>query len=182
MRIEVEQVGAARVDELVAWRMEVLREVFGIRPDADTSSLETANRTYYRRELPAGRHIACLARLDGDPVGCGGLCLSKEMPSPDNPSGLCAYLMNVYTRPAYQGHGVGAAVVSWLVQQARARGADKVYLETSEAGRRLYEEAGFTDMPGMMHLTQGGPHGGQNLQNGRLPAQAGSRISSWSVV
>ncbi|RJF44809.1 GNAT family N-acetyltransferase [Actinomyces sp. 2119] len=156
MRIEVEQVGLARIDELIAWRVEVLREVFGNAFDADVSALERANRAYYEQELAAGRHVACLARLDGEPVGCGGLCLHREMPSPDNPSGLCAYLMNVYTRPAFQGHGVGAAVVSWLVRQARARDAGKVYLEASDAGRRLYEHAGFTDMPSMMHLTQGG--------------------------
>ncbi|MDO4900328.1 GNAT family N-acetyltransferase [Actinomyces sp.] len=124
--------------------------------DAAPTRLERANRAYYERELPTGGHIACLARLDGEPVGCGGVCLHTEMPSPDNPSGHCAYLMNVYTRPAFQGRGVGAAVVDWLIRQARARGVDKVYLEASDAGRRLYESTGFTDMADMMRLTQGG--------------------------
>ncbi|RAX19620.1 MULTISPECIES: GNAT family N-acetyltransferase [unclassified Actinomyces] len=156
MGIEIEQVGIARIDELLAWRMEVLREVFGTALDAAPTRLERANRAYYERELPTGGHIACLAWLDGEPVGCGGVCLHTEMPSPDNPSGRCAYLMNVYTRPAFQGRGVGAAVVDWLVRQARARGAGKVYLEASDAGRRLYESTGFTDMADMMRLTQGG--------------------------
>lgn len=42
--------------------------------------------------------------------------------------------MNIYTRPAFQHCGIGRAVVEWLVEQARAWGAGKFYLETSQAG------------------------------------------------
>ena len=152
MTVTVEQIGPDRIDELMAWRMEVLREVFSSPEDADMADLGAANRRYYERELARGGHIACFASLDGQVVGCGGICLQHEMPSPDNPSGRCAYLMNVYTRPAFQGRGVGRAVVDWLVGCARSWGAEKVYLETTDAGRRLYENAGFSEMQGMMHL------------------------------
>lgn len=136
--------------------MEVLREVFSLPEDADTDALERENRAYYERELPREGHLACLAELDGQVVGCGGICLQHEMPSPDNPSGRCAYLMNVYTRPQAQRRGVGRAVVRWLVAQARQWGAHKVYLETSEAGRHLYEGEGFVDLPDMMVLADDG--------------------------
>ncbi len=84
---------------------------------------------------------------------CGGLCLYDEMPSPDNPTGRCAYLMNIYVRPEYQGHGYGKRIVRWLVGVALSRGIKKIYLETSEAGRLLYSFLGFSDMKDMMHLT-----------------------------
>ena len=150
--IEIEEAGVERVDELVAWRMAVLREVFSLGEDSDVATLEAANRAYYEREIPKGGHIACFALLDGEVVGCGGVCLQREMPSPDNPNGRCAYLMNIYTRPAARGRDVGTAIVNWLVGRAEKMGAGKVYLETSKAGRRLYEKAGFADLPGMMKL------------------------------
>lgn len=150
--VHVERVGIERLDELMAWRETVLREVFSIPEEADLGSLLAANRAYYERELPSGGHVACLASIDGHVVGCGGICLQGELPSPDNPSGENAYLMNVYTVPAMRGAGVGRTVVGWLVGEARRLGAGKVYLESSEAGKRLYADVGFAPLPAMYHL------------------------------
>jgi GNAT superfamily N-acetyltransferase len=74
------------------------------------------------------------------------------MPSPDNPNGKCAYLMNIYTRPAYRGCGIGKKVVEWLICEAQKRNIAKIYLEASEAGRPLYEKLGFVNMHGYMKL------------------------------
>lgn len=88
-------------------------------------------------------------------MGCGGLCLYDEMPSPDNPSGRCAYLMNIYVREGHRGAGIGKKIVRYLVGCALERGVTKIYLETSQCGRKLYESAGFTAMKDMMLLTYG---------------------------
>ena len=82
------------LDLLIQWRMEVLHCVFSIPADADTSELRQQNIDYYRKALANGSHIACFAVEGEAVVGCGGLCLYDEMPSPDNPTGHCAYLMN----------------------------------------------------------------------------------------
>ncbi len=152
MEIQIRQADLSELDLLVKWRMEVLQEVF---PDSAYASLEELakeNRSYYEQALPAGRHIACFACLNGEIVGCGGLCLYQEMPSPDNPSGQCAYLMNIYCRPNYRQQGVGEAIVRWLVDRAKERQISKIYLETSDIGRSLYEKIGFSDLPDMMIL------------------------------
>ncbi|MGI6535736.1 MAG: GNAT family N-acetyltransferase [Eggerthellaceae bacterium] len=151
-RLDVKFAGDLPVEELLDWRMEVLRCVFELPDDADLSHLRNANRAYYRQALADGTHIPCMAYLDGEPVGCGALCLQREMPSPDNPSGLDAYLMNVYTRPAARGLGAGRAICRWLVAKAHELGAGKIYLETTEAGRPLYTSLGFRDLPDMMKL------------------------------
>ena len=74
------------------------------------------------------------------------------MPSPDNLTGQCAYLMNIYTKEEYRGQGVGKASAGWLVDYAKERGITKIYLETSECGRPLYENLGFRDMRDYMKL------------------------------
>ena len=138
--------------ELLAWRMEVLHEVFALPAEADTAALEAANRDYYERSLAAGSHVACLATAEGRAVGCGGVCFYEEMPSPDNPNGRCAYLMNIYVRAPFRGRGFARRIVRWLVGQALARGVSKIYLETTTAGRSLYAGLGFRDMKDMMKL------------------------------
>ena len=126
--------------------MEVLHHVFSIPQSEDTKYLYEANLSYYKEAIPSGRHIAVFAEISGAAVGCGGLCLYSEMPSPDNPSGRCAYLMNIYTRERYRGHGVGRSITKRLISYARALGITKIYLEASESGRPMYENLGFHEM------------------------------------
>ncbi len=161
MDIQIRKAETADLDLLMQWRAETLREVFADQRDAVTDELLRQNRAYYEQALPAGRHIACFALADGEIVGCGGLCLYRELPSPDNPGGNCGYLMNIYCRSAYRRQGVGSSVVSWLIQQAKARNVSRIFLEASEDGRKLYEHIGFSDMPDMMEycLTNGAEKG-----------------------
>lgn len=155
MHIEIHKASLADLELLIEWRMEVLREVFSIPAGQPLDSLEEENRSYYKEALNTGSHIACFASVDGKPAGCGGLCIYREMPSPDNPEGRCAYLMNIYTRQPFRRMGVGETVVNWLTDQAARLGISKIYLETSDAGKRLYQKLGFASMEGMLKLPAG---------------------------
>ena len=129
--------------------------MFSLPENADTSALMQANEAYYKSAVPSGKHIACFAQIGGETIGCGGLCLHDEMPSPDNPSGRCAYLMNIYVRKEHRGEGAGKKIVRYLIGCALERNITKIYLETSSCGRPLYEAAGFSEMRDMMLLTYG---------------------------
>lgn len=135
------------IPTLMHWRKEVIENVFGVVPSKE---LMSANRMYYMEHIADGSHIAIVAEIDDKDVGCGAICLSDELPSPDNPSGCCAYLMNIYVRKEYRGHGVGHSIVCWLVEKARQLGCDKIYLETTDGARSLYKDIGFKELPGIM--------------------------------
>ena len=152
MDIEVRRASLADLDLLMEWRMTVLHEVFSVPLSDPMAELERENRCYYQAALPAEGHIACFACAGNEIIGCGGVCLYQEMPSPDNPGGGCAYLMNIYTRPEFRGQGAGKKIVSWLISQAAQRSITKIYLETSIGGRSLYQEMGFTDMRDYMRF------------------------------
>lgn len=64
--------------------------------------------------------------------------------------GMCAYLMNIYTRPDYRKVGVGNEIISWLINRAKEKEITKIYLEDSEAGEKLYRKIGFSDMENML--------------------------------
>lgn len=135
------------ISRLMTWRREVIRAVFGVEP---SEALLEANRRYYETHVADGSHVAFVADADGVEAGCGAICLTDELPSPDNPSGRCAYLMNIYVRPDFRGHGVATAIVNRLVETARLRGCDKIYLETTASARALYNKTGFKNLPGIM--------------------------------
>src|SRR5437660_12014660 len=61
---------------------------------------------------------------------------------------LECYLAELYVAPAARDRGIGRALLQAAIDHARARGADRIELGTSEhdaAARRLYESLGFTN-------------------------------------
>lgn len=137
------------IDELMKWREEVIENVFSEKPD---ESLLRANREYYEKHIPDDTHIAFKALYEGAEAGSGSLCLTDELPSPDNPSGHCGYLMNIYVKKPFREHGIAHAIVSRLVDEAKERDCGKIYLETTDEGRGVYKSLGFHDLPDMMKL------------------------------
>lgn len=133
--------------ELMEWRAEVIRHVFDEVP---TSDLLERNREYYQRHIADGSHYALVASVDGEDCGCGSICVTDELPSPDNPSGHCAYLMNIYVREAFRKHGVAHKIVEALIAEAKRRDCGKIYLESTEDGKPVYSSLGFEEMPDMM--------------------------------
>lgn len=139
------------IPTLMYWRKEVIEEVFGCIP---SKRLLVANRRYYRKHIEDGTHIAIVAAIYDIDVGCGSICLSEELPSPDNHSGQCAYLMNIYVRKEYRGRGIGHSIVHWLVEKAHQLDCGKIWLETSDGARSLYTTTGFKELSGIMKYAE----------------------------
>ncbi len=135
------------IKELMDWRSEVIEHVFGQEAD---DALLSANRRYYEKHIADDSHLAFVAECDGEQCGCGAVCFSDELPSPDNPSGRCAYLMNIYVREPHRNKGIAHHVVSHLIEKAKRRGCGKIYLETTEDGKPVYSSLEFKVMPDMM--------------------------------
>ena len=154
MSVSVKKASLAELDTLMEWRMRVLAEVFPTEEGEDRSAICKNNAAYYRRHLADGTHTACFAveNETGAIVGCGGICYQSEMPSPDNPTGTNGYLMNIYALPELRGEGIGRQIVEFLIDDAKSRGTEKIYLESSSMAKRLYHEIGFSDMIDYMKL------------------------------
>src|SRR5205085_12432947 len=81
-----------------------------------------------------------LARLHGQPIGCGALFFHPGEP---------AYLKRMWVAPEARGLGVGRRLLRELEQCARAAGAEAVHLETNRAlteAIALYRSAGYREV------------------------------------
>jgi len=92
---------------------------------------------------PAGTYVALWIALAGGEVA-GSVAL-RDL-------GDGAYkLKRMYLRSAHRGRGLGRRLLATALDWARANGAVVVRLDTAErmvAARRLYESAGFVQLPG----------------------------------
>lgn len=135
------------IPTLMRWRGEVIANVFGQEPARE---LLEENSAYYARHIADRTHLAFVAAVDGEDAGCGAICLTDELPSPDNLSGRCAYLMNIYVREAFRNRGIAHHIVSRLIDEAVKRGCGKIFLETTAEAKPVYTSLGFKEMPDMM--------------------------------
>jgi putative acetyltransferase len=104
-------------------------------PDGTDADLRDLQASYARR----GGAFRVLVREDGVIVGCGGVfpLTSTEIE-----------LRKMYLLPEVRGRGLGLALLTDLVDFARARGFRAVVLETASVlkdARALYEQFGFVE-------------------------------------
>ncbi|WP_305983672.1 GNAT family N-acetyltransferase [Roseibium sp. MMSF_3544] len=79
-----------------------------------------------------------VARVDGIAAACGAL---------HRHDGGVAEVKRMYTRPAFQGLGLGSEILKRIVSLARSEGFSSLVLETGDkhpAAWRIYERAGFS--------------------------------------
>ena len=88
-----------------------------------------------------------IAEVDGKIVGGGGI-----FPTAGLPADTCE-LVKMYLLPEARGTGLGTLLIKKCLEQAKANGFSKVYLETMnelKAALKVYERLGFSYLTGPM--------------------------------
>jgi len=99
---------------------------------------------------PAPGAVYFVLEVDGEVVGGGGVG-----PLAGGQDGTCE-LRKMYFLPAARGLGAGKALLGRCLEEARARGYRRMYLETltgMDAAQRLYERFGFTRLAAPLGAT-----------------------------
>lgn len=140
---EYKKAGLAQIDELVRTRLVVLRAANQLSDAVDLSQVERETYEYYKNALAAGGHTAYLVYDHEIWIGAGGISFYQVMPTYHNPSGRKAYIMNMYTAPAYRRQGIAYRMLDLLTAEAAERGILQIALEATDMGRLLYQKYGF---------------------------------------
>ena len=129
--IEVRLAQTARdVEQCLRLRWTVFVEEQGVRP---SDELDAHDKTA----------VHALAVMDGVPCGAGRLIFTAP--------GV-ARIQRMAVIDDVRGKGVGKALLYFLEEQARNKGAKKLTLNAQVAAKPFYEKAGYT--------ASGGVHGG----------------------
>jgi GNAT superfamily N-acetyltransferase len=142
------------LESLVALRAAFLVESAGAEP-TDPRILEAlveALRRYFASALPTGEFMGYLAIVEGRVVGTSGMVIHRRPPGPSNLTGCEAYVMNMYTLPAWRGRGIATALVRKLIDLAAKKGCKRLSLHATPLGRPIYAKAGFVPAESEMRL------------------------------
>lgn len=119
-------------------------------PAEETSPAEEPKSPAEEASLSEGMSVSPDAA--GDIIGCVGLLLYREFPSPDNATGRCAFVTNLFVSPQARHHGVGYALMNWATQEARRRQCGKIFLEVNPPAQGIFSALGYQAMDGYLRL------------------------------
>jgi GNAT superfamily N-acetyltransferase len=135
------QADKADVPSLIELRAAFLAEVSTTGPAAP-AVLEALSR-YFTAAIPSGDFIAFLAESGGRVIATSGLVYHRYPPSARNLAGLDAYVMNMYTLPAWRGRGIATNLLRELVAVARRSNCSRVRLHALPKALPIYSRLGF---------------------------------------
>ncbi|WP_143309699.1 GNAT family N-acetyltransferase [Chitinophaga vietnamensis] len=141
--ITYRQADIADIPVVSRLRLQFLQEVY---PQADTSKNDILLQqldAYLREHLPKGDFVNWLALDRNEVVASAGIVFYNQPPLYHNLEGKVAYILNVFTLPAYRRRGIAHGLFERIVEEARRRNTGKLSLHATPDGRSLYEQFGF---------------------------------------
>lgn len=131
--------------QLVTWQAAELR-LRAIRTEVFIHEQHIPEALEWDGKDPHAIH-ALVTEFSGDPIGTGRLLLYGEL----------AQIGRMAVLPAWRGKGVGASLLLCLLDEARQRGAGRVFLNAQTVAVPFYERFNFV-REGAEYLEEGIPH------------------------
>ena len=115
----------------------------GVRPVVSREAFLDECAAFLRQGIVDGTWVCWVAEVEGLIVSHINVRRVRKVPKPNRLHDEIGYVTNVYTRPAYRGQGIGAALLTRVVGWARERDLDVLFMWPSECAVPFYERAGF---------------------------------------
>ena len=129
------------VEWILRHRVEMFRSMGWT--ESDLSSTKTNTQRYLENEWDT-ENPEVLLKVDGPNI-IGGCAVAYYGVLPDNrnPSGKCAYILNMFVEPEHRGKGYATELIRHVISSCKQKGVNKLSLHDTEMSRRIYEKEGF---------------------------------------
>jgi ribosomal protein S18 acetylase RimI-like enzyme len=148
------------IDLLLVNRFEFLSLFVETFPE----NFKIATKEYLYTHI-ADNTLICYIAIENDViVSSAMMCVYDVIPSVKTPKGKNGYLYNVYTKQEYRRQGLSSQIMKNIIDEAKLIGIDKIMLDFSDDGLKLYEKMGFRHLDRQMELNIHELHNPENLK------------------
>lgn len=123
--------------------------------DIDRSIFAEIERAYIEKLRRQLQDCSCKAWVIEDEhrvIASGAISIVSFVPTPQDLSSNVAYLHSVYTAKDQRNNQCAKRIVKQAVHYCQENGIRRIILNSSEAGRPIYEKIGFKPAPDIMRL------------------------------
>jgi GNAT superfamily N-acetyltransferase len=141
------------IPHIVHHREQMFREMGTV---CDYAAMADAGTRWYLEAVPAGTYRGWMIEQHGDEtgaaavtrvVGGGGLIVMPWSPGPLRFDPRMAFVYNVYVHPAARGQGLATGLMEAMHDWCRVEGIERLALNATHAGARIYAGLGYTATP-----------------------------------
>jgi GNAT superfamily N-acetyltransferase len=140
--LRIRQATPADVDVIVIHRHRMFADM-GYGDEAQREAMTIAARPFIESALADGSYRGWLVEDQGRVVAGGGVAIVGFQPTPFDPNPRKAWILNMYTEPAYRRRGLATELLRRMISWCHEQGFKSVALHASNAGRPIYEQLGF---------------------------------------
>jgi GNAT superfamily N-acetyltransferase len=141
--IEIVKADASHLDLLTDVRVEFALDMHHSEDHAAIQDFARISKAYIRRHMEGGSYVGFLARMKGRTVACASLLIYELPPLLGKPDRRQGHVLNVYTAPDMRGRGIGRRMMQAVIDEGRARGLHRLFLNATKMGEPLYRSLGF---------------------------------------
>ncbi|OQA89287.1 MAG: Acetyltransferase (GNAT) family protein [bacterium ADurb.Bin236] len=116
------------------------------------NEIQNAYAEKLENEMPSGMCVPWGFVDNGRIVASGAITIVSFVPVPLDLSSRVAYLHSMFTEKKYRKGGLAGSIVKRAVEHCKKAGVKRIFLNASDAGKRLYENMGFVSSPETMRL------------------------------
>lgn len=114
--------------------------------------LESAYLDKITEQIPEGVCKAWVIKNDDEIIASGAITIVSFVPVPSDLSHNIAYLHSMYTEKTHRQKKCAQKIVDRAIQYCQKNGISRILLNASDAGKPIYEKAGFVSSPEAMRL------------------------------
>jgi GNAT superfamily N-acetyltransferase len=116
----------------------------GVGTSAEMDAMEAAFEPWLCQKMVEKHYLGWLVVAENGETAAGaGLWLMEWPPTVIESNALRAYMLNVYTQPAYRKRGLAHQLTQTIIGWCKENGYHLLVLHASDAGRPVYESMGF---------------------------------------
>jgi GNAT superfamily N-acetyltransferase len=140
--VTLRQATMADMEVLLDHRVAMFRDM-GFTDEHVLAEVRATSRAYFEAALPSGGYVAWLAEAGGEVVSGAGILVASWPGGPWDGQSRRAWILNVYTAPAWRRRGLAKRMMATVLAWCRAERFRIVSLHASKEGRVLYTAMGF---------------------------------------
>jgi N-acetylglutamate synthase-like GNAT family acetyltransferase len=121
--------------------------------ELDEQKLKKMDVSYRNKLNEEFRTGICKAWVikEGDQIAASGaISITSMVPNPDDSSYYIGYLHSIFTENQFRKRGLAERVVRCILDYCKSNNINRVLLNTSEAGRSVYDKIGFINSDNTM--------------------------------
>ncbi len=151
MMLTLREVTCKDVPELVDLRMDFLNE---ISSTPLPTNLKGNIEDYLNKSLVNGTCFGLVAEDRQHIIAKGLICTYEVLPDEYCPNGIIGKLYSIYTIPEARGQGIMSELIIKLIELAKKKGIQHLYLAAEEKAIPLYKRIGFKLLENEMKLME----------------------------